>query len=75
MIRTPTAATRAIRRNTNRRHMMGDHHGRAAERASPLLRATAEIFGTHKAATIAAANFTSQPEQTIILVYDSAALV
>jgi hypothetical protein len=27
--------------------MMGDHHGRAAERASPLVRATDEIFGTH----------------------------
>lgn len=26
---------------------MGDHHGRAAERASPLVRATDEIFGTH----------------------------
>jgi hypothetical protein len=24
---------------------MGDHHGRAAERASPLVRATDEIFG------------------------------
>jgi hypothetical protein len=27
--------------------MMGDHHGRAARRASPLVRATDEIFGTH----------------------------
>jgi len=27
---------------------MGDHHGRAAERASPLVRATDEIIGTHR---------------------------
>ena len=27
---------------------MGDHHGRTAERASPLVRATDEIFGTHR---------------------------
>jgi hypothetical protein len=26
-----TAATRVIRRNTNRRHMIGDHHGRTAK--------------------------------------------
>jgi len=35
----------------DRRHMMGDHHGRAAERASPLVRATDEIFGTHRPST------------------------
>ena len=29
------AATRAIRRNTNRRHMMGDHHGRTARESKP----------------------------------------
>jgi hypothetical protein len=34
------AATRVIRRNTNRRHMTGDHHGRTARTATLLVRAT-----------------------------------
>jgi hypothetical protein len=33
------AATRVIRRKTNRRHMIGDHHSRAAGRATLLVRA------------------------------------
>ena len=42
------AAARVIRRKTNRRHMIGDHHGRTAGRASLLLRAMDEILGTHR---------------------------
>ena len=41
------AATRVIRRNTNRRHIIGDHHGWTAERATLLLRAVDNILGTH----------------------------
>jgi hypothetical protein len=37
-----------VRRNTNRRHMTGDHHGWTAGRATPLVRAADEILGTHK---------------------------
>ena len=40
-------ATRVIRRKTNRRHMIGDHHGRAAGGATLLVRAVDEILGTH----------------------------
>jgi hypothetical protein len=36
-----------IRRNTNRRHMIGDHHGRTARRANLLVRAVDDILGTH----------------------------
>ena len=36
-----------IRRKTNRRHMTGDHHGRAAGRATLLVTPTDEILGTH----------------------------
>jgi hypothetical protein len=32
----------------NRRHMSGDHHGRTARRATPLVTATYEILGTHR---------------------------
>jgi hypothetical protein len=39
-----------IRRETNRRHMIGDHHGRTAGRATLLLRAMDEILGTHRLA-------------------------
>jgi len=31
----------------NRRHMGGDHHGRTARRATPLVTAADEILGTH----------------------------
>jgi hypothetical protein len=37
-----------IRRNTNRRHMISDHHGRSAGRATLLVRAADGILGTHK---------------------------
>jgi hypothetical protein len=37
-----------MRRNTNRRHMIGDHHGRAADTATLLLTATDGILGTHR---------------------------
>jgi hypothetical protein len=37
-----------IRRNTNRRHMIGDHHARTAGRATMLVRAVDEILGTHR---------------------------
>jgi hypothetical protein len=36
-----------IRRNTNRRHMIDDHHGRNAWRANLLVRAVDGILGTH----------------------------
>jgi hypothetical protein len=42
-IQTP----RVIRRNTNRRHIIGDHHGWTAERATLLLRAVDDNLGTH----------------------------
>jgi hypothetical protein len=37
-----------IRRNTNRRHIIGDHHGRTAGRATLLVRAVDDILGTHR---------------------------
>jgi hypothetical protein len=42
------AATRVIRKKTNRRHMIGDHHGRTAGRATLLVRAVDKILGTHR---------------------------
>jgi hypothetical protein len=42
------AATRVIRRNTNRRHMIGDHQGWTAGRTTLLVRAVDEILGTHR---------------------------
>jgi hypothetical protein len=36
------AATRVIRRKTNRRHMIGDHHGRTAGKATLLVRVVDE---------------------------------
>jgi hypothetical protein len=41
-------ATRAIRRNLNRRHMTGDHHSGMAGRATLLVRATDGILSTHR---------------------------
>ena len=41
-------ATRVIRRKTNRRHMIGDHHGRTAGSATLLVRSMDGILGTHK---------------------------
>jgi len=41
-------ATRVIRRKTNRRHMIGDHHGRTAGSATLLVRAMDGILGTHR---------------------------
>jgi hypothetical protein len=41
-------ATRVIRRKTNRRHMIGDHHGRTAGRATLLVKAADAILGTHR---------------------------
>jgi hypothetical protein len=40
-------ATRVIRRNTNRKPMIGDHHGRTVRRANLLVRAVDDILGTH----------------------------
>jgi hypothetical protein len=40
--------TGAIRRKTNRRHMIGDHHRRAAGTATLLLTAVDETSGTHR---------------------------
>jgi hypothetical protein len=42
------AASRVIRRKTNRRHMTGEHHGQSAGRATVLVRAVDEILGTHR---------------------------
>jgi hypothetical protein len=42
------AASRVIRRKTNRRHMTVEHHGQSAGRATVLVRAVDEILGTHK---------------------------
>jgi len=42
-------ASRMIRRNTNRRHMIDDHHGPNAWRANLLVRAVDGILGTHRA--------------------------
>jgi hypothetical protein len=39
--------TCVIRRKTNRRHMIGDHHRRAAGTATLLFTALDGIFGTH----------------------------
>jgi len=41
------AASRVVRRNTNRGHMTGDHHGRMTGRATLLVRAADETLGTH----------------------------
>jgi len=43
------AATRVIRRKANRRHMIGDHQGRTADRATLLVRTVDRILGTHRA--------------------------
>ena len=40
-------ATRVASRNTNRRHMTGDHHGRSLSRATLPVRAVDAIPGTH----------------------------
>jgi hypothetical protein len=37
-----------IRRKTNRRHMIGDHHGRTAGGTTLLVRAVDAILGTHR---------------------------
>jgi hypothetical protein len=39
-------------RNTNRRHMIDDHHGRTAGRATLLARAMDEIFATRSVASV-----------------------
>jgi len=41
------AAVWVIRRKTNRRHMIGDHYGPTAWRATVLVRAVDVILGTH----------------------------
>ena len=40
--------TLVIRRKTNRRHMISDHHGRVTDIATSLLTATDGILGTHR---------------------------
>jgi len=40
------AASRVIRRKTNRRHMTGEHHRQSAGRATVLVRAVDEILAT-----------------------------
>src|ERR1019366_8644472 len=41
------AASRVAKRNRNRRHMIGDHRGRSAGRATLLVRAVDAILGTY----------------------------
>ena len=53
------AATVVIRSKTNRRHMIRDHHGRSAGRATLLVRATDRLPGTH---TIASRRFRYRSE-------------
>jgi hypothetical protein len=48
------AATRVIRRKTNRRNMIGDHHGQTAGSAALLVRAMDGILGTHSGRRAAA---------------------
>jgi hypothetical protein len=56
------AATRVIRRNTNLKHMISDHHGRTAGRATLLVRAVDEIPGPHNArAAIRASRLREDP--------------
>ena len=54
------AASRVVRRNMNRRHMTGDHHGQTAGRATLLARAVDEILGTHSSWPLAAQPITAQ---------------
>jgi hypothetical protein len=42
------AASRMITRNTNRMHMIDDHHGPGAGRANLLVRAVDGSLGTHR---------------------------
>jgi hypothetical protein len=44
--------TRVIRRKTNRRHMTGDHHDRAAGTATLLLTTLDGILGTHRTGAV-----------------------
>ena len=39
----------------NRMHMSGDHHGRTARRATPLVTAADEILGTHSCGELSSA--------------------
>jgi hypothetical protein len=38
----------AVKRKANRRHMIGDHHGRTAGRATLLIRTVDGILGTYR---------------------------
>jgi hypothetical protein len=40
--------TRAVKRKANRRHMIGDHHGGTAGRATLLIRTVDGILGTYR---------------------------
>ena len=40
--------TRAVKKKANRRHMIGDHHGRAAGRATLLVTTVDGILGTYR---------------------------
>jgi hypothetical protein len=43
-----------IRRKVNRRHMIGDHHGRTTGNATLLVRAMDGILGTYRTAFVTA---------------------
>ena len=59
------AATRVVRRNTNRRHMISDHHGQTASRATLLVRAMDEISGTHRWSTAAMYSYLERAAATL----------
>jgi hypothetical protein len=44
-------AARVVRKSMNCRHMIDDHHGRTARRATLLVRGMDEILGTHNVRT------------------------
>jgi DNA-binding CsgD family transcriptional regulator len=56
-----------IRRKTNRRHMIGDHHGRTAGGTTLLVRAVDGILGTHNAQQAAALARTAPGQEGLAL--------
>ena len=56
-----------IRRNTNRKHMSDDHHGRRTEEATLLARAADEILGTHSTITTFCVDITCSTSYTVVV--------
>jgi hypothetical protein len=57
-----------IRRKTNCRHMIGDHHGRTAGGTTLLVRAVDGILGTHRLQLSRSGTFNLAPRRRIDLV-------